>query len=125
MQILIKAALVALPAFAFQMAAPNLMEQARAELFAARYDRAIELYRTALAQEPSTDAYYGLTRALLRAHRSKEAYAAAEEGLKRGSEKPGAQTAAGLAMFRKGEIVQAERHFNAALRIDPNYSGAL
>ncbi len=69
--ILIRAAICALPAFAFQTTEPDFTKQARVELFAARYDRAIELYRKGLAQEPSTDAYYGLTRALLKAHRPK------------------------------------------------------
>jgi hypothetical protein len=103
----------------------DFAKQARTELFAARYERAVEFYRKVLALEPTADAYYGLTRALLRAHRSKEAYAAADEGLKRAPQSAAAQTAAGLAMFRKGEILQAEEYFRTAMKIDQNYCGAI
>jgi hypothetical protein len=47
---LIKAAIFALPVFGFQATDQNFAKQARAELFATRYDRAIDLYRKSLAQ---------------------------------------------------------------------------
>jgi tetratricopeptide (TPR) repeat protein len=109
----------------FESAEESTVKQARTELLAARYDNAIELYRKILAQEPAADGYYGLTRALLKSHRSKEAYAAADESLKRVPQTAAAQTAAGLAMFRKGDIPQAESFFRAAIKLDANYCGAL
>jgi tetratricopeptide (TPR) repeat protein len=118
-------AMVVAPGVSFQEAAPNLARQARTELFAARYDRAIDLYRKALVGEQAGDSYYGLTRALLRAHRSKEAYTAANDALSRTAQSPGAQTAAGLAAFRKGEVTRAEDYFREALKLDSNYAGAL
>jgi tetratricopeptide (TPR) repeat protein len=118
-------AVCALPALAFQSSESDTAKQARAELFADRYDRAIDLYRKALATELPPDGYSGLTRALLKAHKTKEAYAAAKEGLQREAQTPDAETAAGLALFRKGDIVQAEDHFRAAIKLDPRYCGAL
>jgi Tfp pilus assembly protein PilF len=37
----------------------------------------------------------------------------------------GAETAAGLASFRHGDLDQSERHFRAALKSDHKYAGAL
>ena len=113
---------VAVPAFAFQ---ESPSRSARQELFAARYDDAIELYRKALADKPTGDDYYGITRALLRTHRSKEAYSTAAEALRRAAQTPGAQTAAGLAAFRKGDVAKAEEYYRAALKLDGSYAGAL
>jgi tetratricopeptide (TPR) repeat protein len=112
------ATLCALPSCAFQVSDLDLAQQARAELLACRYEHAVELYRQVLAQKPTGDSYYGLTRALLRSHRAMEAYVAAEEGVKREPRSAGAQTPAGLAMFRKGELAQAEDHFRAARELD-------
>jgi Flp pilus assembly protein TadD len=112
------ATLCALPACAFQVSDLDLAQQARAELLACRYEHAVELYRQVLAQKPTGDNYYGLTRALLRSHRAMEAYVAAEEGVKREPRSAGAQTAAGLATFRKGELAQAEDHFRTARELD-------
>lgn len=112
------ATVLALPACAFQVSDLDLGQRARAELLACRYERAAELYRQILAQKPTGDNYYGLTRALLRSHRAKEAYVAAAEGVKREPRSVGAQTAVGLAMFRKGELAQAEDHFRAARELD-------
>jgi len=108
----------AIPACAFQVRDADLAQQARAELFACRYERAAELYRQAIEQKPTGDLYYGLTRALLKMHRSREAYLAAEDGVKREPRSSGAQTAYGLAMFRKGELAEAEDHFRLARELD-------
>jgi Flp pilus assembly protein TadD len=117
------ACLIVAPACAFQ--APDPAQQARADVYAARYGSAIDLYRQALARQPSGDLYFGLTRALLKAHRSKEAYAVADEALQRAPQTPGAQTAAGMAMVRRGDLTQAETYYRAALKLDPKYAGAL
>ena len=101
------------------------VQKARTELFAGRHERAVELYRDAIAKDPSPDAYYGLTRALIRSHQAREAYTIGEHAAKKFPETPGGQTASGLALFRKGEIVDAEAAFRAALRLDPKYAGAL
>lgn len=119
------AVMTVLPAQAFQASSPDLAKEARAALFAYRYEDAIELYRKALAVRPAGDVYYGLTRALLRDHRTAEAYAAADEGLERAAHTPGAETGAGLAAFRRGDISAAESYFGAALQWKPDYGGAL
>ena len=103
---------------------PDLLHQACQELFADRYEQAAGLYRQVLAQAPSGEAYYGLTRALLSSHKAKDAYAVAEEALARAPQTPGAQTAAGLAAFRRGELSHSEDFFHAALKLDPQYAGA-
>ena len=49
-----------------------------------------------------------------------------EEGVREGARgRAGAQTAAGLAMYRRGDLAKAEGHFRTALRIKPDYPGAL
>jgi Flp pilus assembly protein TadD/predicted aspartyl protease len=113
------------PACAFQTPDPDPAQQARTNLLAGRYDAAIDLYRKALIQDPAGDSYLGLTRALLKAHRSKEAYLIAQEALDRAPQTPGAQTAAGAAMVRQGDLTKAETYYRAALKLDPKYPGAL
>src|SRR5579872_769513 len=95
--------LLPLTLLGFQATDADLSKQARGELYAARYEKAAELYRTALAQSPSPDDYYYLTRALLNVHRAKDAYATADEALNRTPHTAGAETAAGLALFRNGD----------------------
>jgi len=82
---------------AFQAAPPDLAAQARSELYAGRNDYAATLYQKLADQEPTRgDAYYGLVRALLKAHKSHDAYTAAEQGLQKAPQTPGAQVAAGM-----------------------------
>jgi hypothetical protein len=66
-------------------------KEARTELFAARYQHAADLYRQAIERDASGDSYYGMVRALLKAHRNNEAYAAGEEALTRAAQTPGAE----------------------------------
>ena len=102
------------------------LQDAEKELFGARYKAAAQLYAKVLESDPSqSDAYYGLVRALLRDHRSQEAYAAADEALKKCPNSAAAQTAAGLATYRRGDLGKAEQYFRAALKLDPAYPGAL
>jgi tetratricopeptide (TPR) repeat protein len=102
------------------------LRDAEKALFAARYKTAAELYAEALKRDSAaSNAYYGLVRALIEDHRSREAYAAAEEALKRSPQTVGTQTAAGLAAYRKGDLAKAEQHFLAARRMEAGYPGAL
>jgi predicted aspartyl protease len=111
---------------AFQAAPPDLAAQARSELYAGRNDYAATLYQKLVDQEPTRgDAYYGLVRALLKAHKSHDAYTAAEQGLQKAPQTPGAQVAAGMAAFRHGDLAKAEQYFRAAYKIDPRNPGAL
>ena len=111
---------------AFQTAAPDLAAQAQKELYAARNDYAAILYQKLIDEEPTRgEAYYGLVRALLRAHKSHEAYTAAALGLEKAPQTAGAQVAAGMAAFRRGELSQAEQYYRAAYKIDPKNPGAL
>jgi tetratricopeptide (TPR) repeat protein len=113
-------------AAAAEPANAGLARQAKTELFAARYQNAADLYQKLLDQEPAfADGYYGLVRALIEAHRSQEAYVAAERGLSSVPRTAGALTAAGLANFRRGDIKEAEQNFREALKVDPEYAGAL
>ncbi len=110
-------------AYAFQ--APLEVKDAKQELFAARYGRAAELYSKRLTEAPQDgEAYYGLVRALLEAHRSQEAYVIAE---KAGEIAPSAATltAIGLGAYRHGDLGKAEEDFRAALKLDPQFPGAL
>ena len=118
--------LCASSAQAFQTAGPDLAAQARAELYAARNDYAAALYQKLVDQDPTRgDAYYGLVRSLLRAHKSHDAYAAAAQALEKAPQTSGAQVAAGMAAFRRGELGKAEEFYRAAYKIDPKYPGAL
>jgi tetratricopeptide (TPR) repeat protein len=100
--------------------------EAKKELFAARYENAAVLYSKVVAQQPADgDAWYGLVRADLGLHHSRDAYAAADQALSQAPQSAGAQTAAGLAMYRSGDLAKAETYFRAALKIDQNYPGAL
>ena len=111
---------------AFQATEPEGPSAAQASLYTARYEIATDLYRKELAHNPAwSEGYYGLVRALLRSHHAEEAYKAAEEGMRNAPNTAGAETAAGLASFRRGDLEKAERHFRAALKLDPKYSGAL
>ncbi len=71
------------------------------------------------------DAWYGLVRAQLGLHHSRDAYASAELGLSKSPQSAGAQAAAGLAMFRHGDLAKAEEYFRAALKIQTDYPGGL
>jgi tetratricopeptide (TPR) repeat protein len=104
----------------------SVAADAKRELFAARYENAAQLYSQVVAKEPENgDAWYGLVRAQLSTHHSRDAYASAEKALKNSPHSAGAQTAAGCAAFRHGDLPGAERFYQAALKIDPQYPGAL
>jgi predicted aspartyl protease len=111
------------PAFQTGLSGPA---DAKAALYTARYPLAIQLYREELERNPAwSDGYYGLVRALLHAHRAQEAYQAAEDALRNCPNTAGVETAAGLTTFRHGDLEESERHFRAALKLDPKYPGAL
>jgi tetratricopeptide (TPR) repeat protein len=111
---------------AFDDDASNRTAQARSELFAARYENAASLYTKLVAEQPdAADAWYGLVRAELGMHHAPEAYAAAEQALAKAPQSAGAETAAGLATYRHGDLAKAEAHFRTAMKINPNYPGAL
>jgi len=113
-------------AFAFQSGASSPLAEARKELFANRYAKAAELYAALVSREPGNpDAYYGVVRALLGSHRAPEAYTYAEQALERAPQSGGAENAAGLASFRKGDLARAEAHFRAALRLNLDDPAAL
>jgi tetratricopeptide (TPR) repeat protein len=112
--------------FLGQDAGTELATQARKELFAARYENAAKSYLRLVAEQPASgDAWYGLVRAELEAHQAKEAYSAANEAIQKVPQTAGAQTAAGIAAWRKGELTEAEGYFRAALKLNPDYPGAL
>jgi tetratricopeptide (TPR) repeat protein len=100
--------------------------EAQRELFAARFENAVTLYSKIVEQWPAeADAWYGLVRARLGQHRSREAYTAAGQALDKAPQTAGAETAAGLAMYRRGDLPKAEAHYQAALKIKQDYPGAL
>ncbi|HEX5228200.1 MAG TPA: aspartyl protease family protein [Bryobacteraceae bacterium] len=118
-----------LPSFplrAFQGPAPDLAAEAQREAYAGRNDYAATLFQKLVDQDPTRgDAYYGLVRALLKDHKSHEAYTAAAQGIQKAPQSSAAQAAAGLAAFRRGDVSQAEKFFQAAYKIDPKNPGAL
>jgi Flp pilus assembly protein TadD/predicted aspartyl protease len=110
----------------FQSPAAGPLAEARAELFAARYQSAADSYRKlTAANPPNPEAYYGLVRSLLGAHRSADAYAAADQALQAAPQTAEAENAAGIATFRRGDLQKAELHFRAALKLKPNDPAAL
>jgi len=113
-------------AIAFETAAAERFAEAQRELFADRFENASSLFSKLVQEQPEQgDAWYGLVRAEIAAHHSAEAYAAAEQALTKAPQSAGAETAAGLGLYRKGDLTKAEAHFRAALAINPNYPGAL
>jgi tetratricopeptide (TPR) repeat protein len=111
---------------AFEGPPPERLAEAQKELFADRFENASSLYSKLVGEQPEqSDAWYGLVRAEIAAHHSSQAYAAAEQALAKAPQTAGAETAAGLAMFRRGNFSSAESHFRAALAIKPDYPGAL
>lgn len=100
--------------------------QAERELFAARFDKAADLYAGLVKSDPAwAPGYYGWVRALLGAYRAKEAYAAAEAAQKAVPGSAPAETALGMAAYRQGELADSEHHFRLALQLEPNNPGAL
>ncbi len=119
-------ALLAWRAAAFQPAPPDLEVQAQNELFAGRSDYAATLFQKLVDQDPARgEAYYGLVRALLQDHKAQDAYAAAAQGLAKAPQSSAAQSAAGIAALRRGDLVQAEQYFKAGFKIDPKDPSAL
>jgi tetratricopeptide (TPR) repeat protein len=99
---------------------------ARQEFLAARYENAASLFLKVVANDPANgDAWCGLVQAQLAAHHSREAYAAAQEALKKAPQSVGAETAMGFANFRRGDLPNASHDFETALKLDPNYPPAL
>jgi len=102
------------------------LQDAEKELFGARYKSAAELYAKIVKTDPAqTSAYYGLVRALIKDHRSEEAYAVAADALQKYPQVPDVLTAAGLAAYRHGDLAKAEQDFRLALRLDADDAGAL
>lgn len=106
---------------------PDLTSRAQQELYEARFDSAAKIYAEAIEADPhNSAAYYGRVAALLEAHHhSREALETADQALQNA---PGAaltEAAAGLADFRRGEISSSEKHFVAALKLDPRSPEAL
>ena len=113
-------------AWAFQTPASDELADAHAALTAARFTQAADLFSAAIAQDPANaDAYYGVVRALLAARRPAEAYTYAEQGLQLTPKSAATEDAAGIALVRKGELVKAEAHFRAALKLRANDPAAL
>jgi len=113
-------------AWAFQAPPADLAAEAQSELFAGRSAYAAALYQKLVDQEPARgDAYYGLVRALLLAHNAQDAYKAAAQGLEKAPGTSGAQSAAGSAALRRGDLQEAEQYFRAAYKIDPKDPSAL
>jgi tetratricopeptide (TPR) repeat protein len=113
-------------ASAFDDTGSNRTTDAQSELFAGRYEHASSLYSKILGEQPQeSDAWYGLVRAEIELHHSQKAYAAAEQALVKAPRSAGAETAAGLATYRRGDLSDAQTHFRTALSIKSDYPGAL
>ncbi len=106
--------------------APDAAAAAEQALYSARYKRAIELYSNLLKQDPDwAPGYYGLVRALIEDEQAREAYMAADEGLRRLPIAAETLTAVGLADFRRGDLAKAQEDFQKARQIKPQYPGAI
>ena len=101
------------------------MREAERELFAARYGHAAELYSRLLHEDSGfAGGYYGLVRAHIGGYRAPDAYAAAEEALRRVPETAEGQSAAAMAAWRRGDVLDAELFFKKAYKLNPNFAGA-
>src|SRR5437762_2830759 len=90
-------------AIAFEGTVSERLAEAQREMFADRFENASSLYSKLLEEQPEqSDAWYGLVRSEIAAHHSGKAYAAAEQALSKAPRSAGAETAAGLAMYRRG-----------------------
>lgn len=104
----------------------ELAASAQQHLNAGLYDDAARDYARLMDVSPADPAaYYGRVRALFEAHHSKEAFAAADLAQQNVPNTAPAEAAAGLAEFRRGELVRAEKHFLAAQKLDPQSAAAL
>src|ERR1041384_2309185 len=114
---------VTAPLFAVDAAQAGQAEQ---ELFAARFDKAADLYSGLVKADPEwAPGYYGWVRSLLGAYRARDAYTAAEAAQKAVPGTAPAETVLAMRAFRRGELGDAERHFKVALQLDQNNPGAL
>ncbi|HJW96395.1 MAG TPA: sulfatase-like hydrolase/transferase [Thermoanaerobaculia bacterium] len=92
---------------------------ARAYKQAGRADRALELYRQAVAIAPDdNDAWYELAVALQAAGRAKEASVVIREALRRDPSRPEAHNALGIELTEQGKFGEAEAEFRKAIDID-------
>jgi tetratricopeptide (TPR) repeat protein len=114
----------ALPAYQAPPSGPPA--EARSQLFAGRYQAAADSYEKLIATAgPNPEAYYGLVRALLALHRSSDAVAKADEAVRAAPQSAAANDAEGLALFRRGELANAEARFRTALKLQPEDPAAL
>src|SRR5215207_5214848 len=114
-----------LSSLSYQTDVPTL-EQADRERFAARYDKAAELYGRILSSNPrDAEAHYGRVVSLIEAKRAKEAYRAADEALRQVPQTAGGLAAAGMAAFRGGDMTGAANYFQDAYKLNAQHPGAL
>lgn len=102
------------------------LTEARRELLASRYERAVELYTPLTKDDADAPAaLLGIAMAQLNLHHTNAAYAAAEEAMRRAPLDANSLTAAGLADYRRGELNKAEGKFRDALKADAKHAIAL
>lgn len=98
---------------------------ARALRHEGQLERAIQLYREAVAIAPSdAEAWYNLATALEEAGHAQEAGVAIREALRRDARRPEAHNALGIAYTNEGNLQSAESEFREALSIDPRNARA-
>ena len=113
------------PSTSYAAVALDAAAEAEHELFAARYKHAAALYADLVKQDSDwAPGHYGLVRALIEDERAREAYKAADDGLKRLPKAAETITASGFAAFRRGDLVKADEYFNKARLVSPQYPGA-
>jgi len=87
--------------------------------------RAIELYREAVAQTPDDpEAWYNLAAALQDAGDHQKAGAAIREALRRDDKRPEAHNVLGIALASTGKFEEAKNEFHRAIAIDPRNARA-
>ncbi|MGB9458032.1 MAG: hypothetical protein WCB12_18425 [Bryobacteraceae bacterium] len=120
-----KLTLVLLPAWLFAQSGIH-DDDARHLLYSARYADAAIAYRELLTAHPDWgDGYDALTRALLGAKRTPEAYRVAEEAMQNAPDSAGAQAAVGRIRFRQGDLAAADGACHKAARLDTHSAVAL
>jgi tetratricopeptide (TPR) repeat protein len=91
---------------------------------AGRYSEAAETYRSALAQHPTAENYFGIAIALARQGSYAEAEDYFRKAIERNPEFPEAYFNLGVLFAKRGELQQTIDNLNHAVRIRPEYAEA-
>ena len=113
-------------AIAFEATASERLAEAQSGTIRGPFRNASSLYSKLVEEQPEqSEAWYGLVQGRNSGPPFRQSIRGGRTGFGKAPATAGAETAAGLAMFRHGNLSKAELHFRTALAIKPDYPGAL